>query len=144
MLNIFPTVGLFSNLDLESGAKGQQAFYYKSDRFKDDGKVLHLAPGLSLEKEKSILHFGKNKTKLKRFTVVGYTPEGKLQKIVNTLNPNFEISIIYMKSYNSFLVVDEAMYNSLFIKLFVQEEYDKSLFEPVVMTPYAKVYKLKK
>ncbi|HIP30913.1 MAG TPA: hypothetical protein EYG83_08935 [Sulfurospirillum arcachonense] len=143
MLNIFPTVGLFSNLDLESGTKGQQPFYYKSDRFKDDGKVLHLGSGLSLEKEKSILHIGQNKTQIKRFTIVGYNQAGKLEKKIQIINPNSGISIIYMKSYNSFLVLDEQMYNSTFIKLFVLEEYDKALFEPVILNPYAKIYKLK-
>jgi len=144
MLNIFPTVGLFSNIDLVTGAKGEQPFFYKSDRFKDDGKVLYLGAGLSFEKQNGILHIGSNKTQLKRFTVVGYNQKGKLEKNTQSINPNSDISIIYMKSYNSFLVLDEKMYNSLFIKLFVLEEYDKALFEPVIMSPYAKVYKLKK
>jgi len=36
------------------------------------------------------------------------------------------------------------MYNSVFIQLFVFENYDKSLFEPVILNPLVKVYKLKK
>ncbi len=144
MLNIFPTVGLFSNIDLLTGTKGTNAFYYKADRFQDDGKVLHLGAGLSLDKQNSLLHIGGNQTQIKRFTVVGYTQNGKLEKNVQTINPNSNISIIYMKSYNSFLIVDESMYNSLFIKLFVLEEYDNTLFEPLIMSPYAKVYKVKR
>jgi len=35
------------------------------------------------------------------------------------------------------------VYNSLFIQLMVLEEYDKSLFEEIIMNPYAKVYKIK-
>jgi dolichyl-diphosphooligosaccharide--protein glycosyltransferase/undecaprenyl-diphosphooligosaccharide--protein glycosyltransferase len=144
MLNIFPTVGLFSNLDLKTGEKGQQPFFYKADRFADDGKVVNFGSGIALEKQNSVLHIGDNKTQINRFTVVGYTKDGKLEKNVQTINPNSPISIIYMKSYNSFLILDEAMYNSLFIQMFVLEEYDKSLFEPVVMSPYAKVFKLKR
>lgn len=144
MLNILPTVGLFSNIDLVTGEKGEQSFFYKSDKFKDDGKILHLGAGLSLEKQNSVLHIGQKKTQIKRFTIVGYNQAGKLEKNIQTINPNSNISIIYMKSYNSFLILDEKMYNSLFIKLFVLEEYAKELFEPVVMSPYAKVYKLKR
>ena len=48
-----------------------------------------------------------------------------------------------MKNYNTFLVLDEESYNSLYIQLMVLEEYDKSLFEQVITNPHAKVYKLK-
>jgi len=76
--------------------------------------------------------------------VVGYTNDGKLQKNVQTLSEDGEISIIFMQSYNSFLILDEKMYNSLFIKLFVLGDYDKELFDLVIDSPYAKVYKLKR
>jgi dolichyl-diphosphooligosaccharide--protein glycosyltransferase/undecaprenyl-diphosphooligosaccharide--protein glycosyltransferase len=48
-----------------------------------------------------------------------------------------------MSNYNTFLVLDEKTYNSLYIQLMVLEEYDKMLFEEVILTPQAKVYKLK-
>jgi dolichyl-diphosphooligosaccharide--protein glycosyltransferase/undecaprenyl-diphosphooligosaccharide--protein glycosyltransferase len=144
MLNIFPTVGLFSNLDLKTGEKGQQPFFYKADRFNDDGKILNFGSGISLDKEKSILSLGAQKSSIKRFVIASYDKGGKLHKKVQSLDPNAAISIIFMQSYNSFLIVDEGMYNSLFIQMFVLEEYDKELFEPVIMSPYAKVYKLKR
>nr|ADT71683.1 oligosaccharide transferase [uncultured organism] len=46
MLNIFPTVGVFSNIDLLTGQKIQQPFFYKADRFKDDGDSLNLGNGV--------------------------------------------------------------------------------------------------
>ena len=48
-----------------------------------------------------------------------------------------------MPNYRQFLVVDDSVYNSTYIQLFVFENYDKNLFEPVIMTPLAKIYKLK-
>lgn len=53
------------------------------------------------------------------------------------------ISMSYMRSYNTFLVLDDGMLNSLYIKLFVFENYDKKLIEPVIMDANAKVFKLK-
>ncbi len=144
MLNIFPTVGLFSNIDLVTGQKGQQPFFYKADRFKDEGKMLYLGSGITLDKEKSILQIGSNKTQLKRFVQVGYDQKQKLQKNIQEVNPNGQISLIFMQSYGTFLVLDEAMYHSLFVQMFVLENYDKNLFEAVIMSPYAKVYKLKR
>jgi dolichyl-diphosphooligosaccharide--protein glycosyltransferase/undecaprenyl-diphosphooligosaccharide--protein glycosyltransferase len=54
-----------------------------------------------------------------------------------------KISAIYMKSYNKFIVLDNKTLNSSYIQLFVLENYNKKYFEPVILSPYAKVYKLK-
>ena len=144
MLNIFPTVGLFGNIDLVTGIKGRQPFFYKANHFKDDGKILNFGNGIWLDKKPGTLHLGDQKTQLKRFVITKYNKEQKLEKKIQIINPNAMVSVIFMQSYNSFLIVDEEMYNSLFVKLFVLEEYEKELFEPVVMSPFAKVYKLKK
>ena len=143
MLNIFPTVGLFGNIDLKTGIKDKQPFFYKADRFKDDGKSINFGSGITLDKQTSMLRLGSQTTPIKRFVIAGYDKSQKLQKKVQSLNPNADISILFMQSYNAFLILDEKMYNSLFIKMFALQEYDKNLFEPVIMSPYAKVYKLK-
>ncbi len=144
MLNIFPTVGLFSRLDLTTGKKMPQPFFYVANRFRDNGGVIDLGNGVKLDKRGGVLHLGQNQVPIKRFVVSGYDKGGKLHKKVDEVNQNGLLSVIFMQSYGSFLVVDESLYNSLFIKLFVLEDYDKELFEPVIMSPYAKVYKLKR
>ncbi len=144
LLNIFPTVGLFSNLDLVTGAKKPQPFFYAAGRFHDLGTKLNLGNSIVLDKQTSTLSLGNQKTRLKRFVVVGYDQNGKMVKNVQNIDPDAPLSIIFMRSYNTFLVLDEKMYNSLYIQLFVLGDYDKDLFEPVIDSPYAKVYKLKK
>lgn len=69
--------------------------------------------------------------------------KGVLRKNVQTVDRNSNISVIYMKNYHKFLVVDAKTLNSTYIQLFVLENYNKSLFEPVVLDPQVKVYKLK-
>ncbi len=144
MLNIFPTVGMFSNLDLVTGQKKIQPFYYITRRFSAQGNIVNLGSGLSLDRQTSILTIGGQKTPIKRFVTVGYDAKGKLIKNEQNIDPNAPLSIILMQSYHTILVVDESMYNSLFIKMFVLGEYDKDLFELVIADPYARVYKLKK
>ncbi len=144
MLNIFPTITVFSNINLLTGEKLYQPFFYKADYFKDSKDTLNLGNGVVLDKKSSILHIGDGKTEIKNFVIVKYDKSGKLDKKEQSINPNANLSIIYMQSYNSFLVLDDSMYNSLFIQLFVLEEYDKDLFELVISHPLAKVYKLKK
>ena len=48
-----------------------------------------------------------------------------------------------MQAYNNFLVLDEAMFNSTYIQLFVLENFDSKFFEKVSFDPYSKVYRLK-
>ncbi len=144
MLNIFPTVGMFSNLDLVTGAKKRNPFFYITGRFRDNGDYLELGNGIVLDKRNSTLRLGNQKAALHRFVTVGYDRSGKLIKNVQELAPQAPLSLIYLRSYNLFLLVDEAMYNSLFIQLYVLGNYDKDLFELVIDSPYARVYKLKR
>jgi len=143
MLNIYPTVKVFSNMDLMSGKKAKQPFFFMSRNFKDLGDKIQLGNGVFMNKKDSSLTIGSNKTAIKRFVKTYYLKNGELQKDVQVVNPNAKLSIVYMSNYNTFLVLDEETYNSLYIQLMVLEEYDKSLFEKVITSPHAKVYKLK-
>ncbi len=144
MLGIFPTVALFSNLDLKTGERYRQPFFYMTGGFRDLGGTLDLGSGIVLEKSAGLLRVGSRTTPIKRFVNVGYDKKGILRKNVQKIDPNGTLSVIYMQSYRTFLVLDEQMYRSLYIQLFVLEEYDHDLFEPIVMSPYAKIYRLKK
>ena len=65
------------------------------------------------------------------------------RKEQNMIHGNGSLSLIYMQAYNTFLVVDETFFNSLFIQLFVLENYDERFFEPISLEAYAKIYRLK-
>jgi dolichyl-diphosphooligosaccharide--protein glycosyltransferase/undecaprenyl-diphosphooligosaccharide--protein glycosyltransferase len=144
MLGIFPTVLMFENINLKDGKSKQPPFFYYAPRFQETKETLNLGSGITMDKKSATLQIGQNKVQAKRFVTVGYDQDKKLQKNEQIINPNSDISIIFMQSYNAFLVLDEKMYNSTYIKLFVLEDYDKELFEPSIMTPYAKVYKIKR
>ena len=143
MLNIYPTVKVFSNLDLMSGIKYKRPLFYMSKNYKQIKNILHLGNGISLNLQTKELSLGSNKVKIRRFVTTVYDQNKKLRKNMALVDFSSNISVIYMKNYNTFLVLDEATYNSLFIQLMVLEEYDKNLFEAVELTPHAKVYKLK-
>jgi len=143
MLNIYPTVKVFSNMDLMSGEKAKQPFFFISRNFKDLGDKIALGKSVFMNKKDSTLSIGSNKVPIKRFVKTYYLKNGELKKDVQVINPSATLSVIYMSNYNTFLVLDEETYNSLYIQLMVLEEYDKSLFEKVIASPHAKVYKLK-
>jgi dolichyl-diphosphooligosaccharide--protein glycosyltransferase/undecaprenyl-diphosphooligosaccharide--protein glycosyltransferase len=91
-----------------------------------------------------MLQIGNKRVPVNHFAITAYDNFGKLHTNIQTLNPTSRLNVIFMRNYNRFLVLDDDMYNSLFIQLYVLENYDKELFEPVILTPLAKVYKLKK
>ena len=143
MMNIYPTVNLFSNIDLMTGIKGKQPFFYKSTNFEESTDVIDLGRGIKIEKKTGKLIVGNNKVAINKFTKTFYNKKGKLQKQVQTLNRSANLNVIFMSNYKQFLVVENTVYNSLYFQLFVLENYDKELFEPTILTPLAKVYKLK-
>lgn len=143
MMGIFPTVTLFSNIDLMSGEKKARPFFYKTNTIQERGNNISLGNGITILKDKGQIQIGKQIAAINTFSVTQYDNKGVLQKQVQTLNKNGSINIIYMKNYNQFLVLDEKMYNSTYIQLFVLENYDKNLFEPVILDPLAKIFKLK-
>ena len=144
MLNIFPTVAVFSNLDLNTGNKEANHFFFVSQNFKQVGNKLMLGHGVSFLNNTGELLLGNRKIPIKHFSVVSYNKQGKLQKEDQILDYNSRLNMIYKKSYNTILVLDDKMYNSVFIQLFVFENYDRNLFEPVILNPLVKIYKLKR
>jgi len=53
------------------------------------------------------------------------------------------IKVILMRDYHKVLIMDNRLFNSTYIQLFIMENYDPNLFEPVILTPITKVYRLK-
>ncbi len=142
MMEIFPTVALFSNLDLSNKVQPAQPFFYATHSFKDTGKSVELNQGISIVKATNTLKIGEQNIPIKTFYQVGYDQNKTLQ--VNQQNFASEgLTIIYMASYGQFLVIDDFYFNSTYIQMFVFEHYDKTLFEPVIIDPMTKIYKLK-
>lgn len=143
MMDIFPTVTLFSYLDLKNPANVlQQPFFYMSQQFQDTGKTIELGNGFSIIKDKNILKLGNQEIPIKSFYQVGYDQQQKLQ--VNRQQIASEgLNIIFMGSYGRFLILDDFYLNSSYIQMFVFEQYDPKLFEPVILDPLSKIYKLK-
>ena len=143
MLNILPTVTLFSNMDLMTGKGKKQPFFFISRQFKDTSSKIDFGRGIYLDKTTSSIIIGQQHLPIKRFVKTTYNKEIKLQTDVKVLNTTANLSVIYMSNYNTFLLLDEKMYNSMYIQLMVLEHADKNLFEEVILNPQVKIYKLK-
>ena len=143
MMDILPTVTLFSHLDLKNpDNKEEQPFFYATQQIQDTGKIIELGNGISILKEKSILKMGSQEIPIKGFYEVGYNKENKLQVKEQHLASE-GLNVIYMASYGRFVIVDDFYFNSTYIQMFVFDHYDPKLFEPVLSDPMTKIYKLK-
>ena len=142
MMNIFPTIARFSDIDLMSGNTIRRPFFYKTNRYREKDGILNLANGIFFDQKKGILKVRNQEVPIKDFYITAYDRDKKLIRQRRSYDGNANISIIYMRSYGTFLVLDDATLNSLYIQLFVFDNYDKRLFKPVILNPNAKVYKL--
>jgi dolichyl-diphosphooligosaccharide--protein glycosyltransferase/undecaprenyl-diphosphooligosaccharide--protein glycosyltransferase len=143
MLDIYPTIMRFSYLDLMSGKSVRQPFFLISRGSKDAGNTLILDQGFSIDKQQNLLVTPDRRTyPIKRFVQVGYQADG-LHANIQNLQYDGVYSLIHLQAYGAFLVVDEAMYNSVYVQLFYLEQYDHELFELVAANPYGKFFKLK-
>jgi undecaprenyl-diphosphooligosaccharide--protein glycosyltransferase len=68
----------------------------------------------------------------------------KLNKTIHNIDNLADIYLIYMVDYGRFVIMDREMFNSSYVQLFVLENYADTPFEPVILDPAAKVYKLKR
>ena len=143
MLDILPTVKLFSNLDLSTGNPISQPFFYSSTRFQDRGNTIQFGNGIALLKNEGMIQIGNQKVPLGEFIKVGYNRQGKIHVKRQTITPMSRISVIYLESYHRFLILDSQYLNSTFIQMYVFENYDRTLFEPVILDPLIKIYKVK-
>ena len=143
MMGILPTVSLFSNLDLMSGEKKAAPFFYISNRVQDKKESLELGNGISIIKKTGQIMIGNQKLLMNSFIVTEYDNDGVLRKNIQVIDQNSPISVVFMKNYNQFLILDEKIFNSTYIQLFVLESYDKALYEPVILNPMAKIFRLK-
>jgi dolichyl-diphosphooligosaccharide--protein glycosyltransferase/undecaprenyl-diphosphooligosaccharide--protein glycosyltransferase len=126
-----------------SGQMIREPFIYQTNRFQDTKEFLNLDNGIGVDKQSGILKIGKQETPLKTFYFTAYDQAGKLVRQKQELHKDGRFSVVFMRSYNTFLVLDEEMINSSYIQLFVFENYDERYFEPVILDPSAKVFRLK-
>ena len=105
-----------------------------------DGSLLFTSNQLKEIKYKSILN---NKPiPIKEFNVVAYKKNGKLAVKRNIVSNN-GLNVIILQNYGEAFILDDYYYNSVFVQMFIFENYDKNLFEPVILNPLMKIYKIK-
>ena len=139
MFNILPTVAFFSNRNLNTGKVYNNHFFYKN-RIRRKGNYL-LIGNIPLDLRNAKLMLNKP-IPVKELDIISYSKSGKLEiKREKLRNKGF--NVILLTNYGEALILDDYYYNSSFVQMFVFDNYNKKLFEPVILNPMLKIYKVK-
>ncbi|MEY4504317.1 MAG: hypothetical protein RL154_610 [Pseudomonadota bacterium] len=137
MLEIFPTVKLFSNIDLKTGHSKSEPFFMSAPIIGNTNDALQLANGIVINKSDGTVLAGSSKLTLESMDIVrdGIVKHEEFG--------NGRVRLIILADSQTAILADDETYNSAYIQMFALNNYDKSLFEPVVETPKLKIFKLK-
>jgi len=144
MLNIFPTVGVFGNLNLKTGKKERNILFYPTRAIQQNGTKVVFQNGIVLDSSNGSLKLGKSLQKVYRFDQVKLDSKAnpKVESSIMHLDGNF--CVVNLQSYNKVIIMDKETYNSAYVQMFMLGNYDKNLFELVISSPYSKIYRVKK
>ena len=140
MLNIFPTVAYFSQRDLNTGRVEPRHFFYKN-RIGKRGDKLFIGQ-LAIDLRRAVILMGNREIPIKSFYIVGMEANGKSRFKEQHIR-NQGLDVIVNESFGEGLVVDDYYLNSTFFQMYFFDRYDPKLFEPVIMSPWMKIYKIK-
>jgi len=143
MLRIFPTVGVFGNLNLKTGKAERRIHFYPSSPAQQEGGRVLLQNGIIFDYLNGEIEIQGAKKKVQRFDTVTLDSSGKNHVDSKLLNIGGDYAVLFMKSYNQMIVMDKKTYNSTYVQMFMLGKYDKNLFELVISSPYSKIYKVK-
>ncbi len=144
MMRIFPTVAVFGNLDLTTGQEERKIAFYPTQAVGNKEGLLTFSNGIVFDTKKGMVRLGQKEQAVKHFVVTQNTQEGKVKLQSQLYHAEGQFSVVYMRSYNTFIIMDNETFNSTYVQMFMLEKYDQNLFELVVSSPYSKIYKLKK
>lgn len=144
MMNIFPTITKFGNLDLVTGKPKREIKFYPTQAIGKENNILSFANGIRFDMKSGHLIFGQHKEKVKYFVVTKNAKDGSVLKKLQHYEDDGKYVVVYMGSYGRFIVMDTKIYHSVYVQMFVLGNYDENLFEPAVSSPYSRIYRLKK
>lgn len=144
MLNIFPTVSVFGNLNLMTGKAERKIEFYNTTAKERNQEMITFRNGIVFDSNNGEITLGNKNGKVRNFIIVSNTKSAGTKLKSQLYHMDGTYAVVYMQSYGQFIVMDTDIFNSTYVQMFMLGKYDKNLFELVVSSPYSKIYKIKK
>ncbi|MDR1451818.1 MAG: peptide transporter [Helicobacteraceae bacterium] len=142
MGEVFGTVMRFSSLELSSGRQYEPPFFIGAYAISNQDNRLTLANGIVIDVNEGVARIGAQSAPIKSFYMIGYEQNGKFVKREQKLRRDGRHSVIVNANTGNVWIADDRALGSVFVQLFALENYDPALFEPVVITPMMKIYRI--
>ena len=143
MMRIFPTVGVFGNIDLRTGKRKRNIMFYPTQVVQQNSKTIQLANGILINTIKGEIILGGKSRKIKNFDTATLLSTGETQVKSRLMNMDGDLCVVYLNTYKQIIVMDKETYHSAYVQMFMLGKYDKNLFELKVSSSYSKIYKIK-
>nr|WP_314119366.1 STT3 domain-containing protein [uncultured Campylobacter sp.] len=144
MIDILPNILKFSTVDIETGKESWTPFIHVGYdiRMGEDGESIIINDECTLPSvDPEYLIYDGKRMPINSYYQVGEV-NGKLVKLSKQIDKNSNLYVIFLPDYQRILILDKKVFESAFIQLFVLENYDKDLFEPIYLGNSARIYKL--
>ncbi|EAK0441683.1 peptide-binding protein [Campylobacter lari] len=144
MLRIMPVVAQFANTNPDNGEQEKSLFFSQANAIAQDkttGSVM-LDNGVEIINDFRALKLEGTTIPLKAFVDIESITNGKFY--YNEIDSKAQIYLLFLREYKSFVILDENLYNSAYIQMFLLNQYDQDLFEQVTNDARAKIYRLKR
>ncbi|EAI7262252.1 peptide-binding protein [Campylobacter lari] len=144
MLRIMPVVAQFANTNPDNGEQEKSLFFSQANAIAQDkttGSVM-LDNGVEIINDFRALKVEGASIPLKAFVDIESITNGKFY--YNEIDSKAQIYLLFLREYKSFVILDESLYNSAYIQMFLLNQYDQDLFEQVTNDARAKIYRLKR
>ncbi|WP_291952554.1 STT3 domain-containing protein [Campylobacter sp.] len=144
MLSIMPIVAQFANTNPDTGNQEKSLFFSQANAIAQDqaSRSVMLDNGVEIVNDFRALKIEGTTIALKAFVDIESITNGKY--FYNEIDPKSQIYLLFLREYKSFIILDENLYNSTYIQMFLLNQYDKDLYEQVIDDTRAKIYRLKK
>ena len=139
---IMPVITRFSFLDLKTGRSYTNNIFIVSEELSKSERGIELGDGLYINSGLDKVGLERGEFAINTFINTKYE-NGKLRVERAKIDPRAELFVIYMNDYGRVLIMDKAMFESTYVQLFILENYEEDIYEPVVLDPAMKIYKLK-
>lgn len=144
MVRIIPQIVKFSMLDLATGKPFEAPSFYMGTIYNQKDGSIDIGSGFKLpgDEPEFVLDDGEKKPIHSWYKV--NLKGGKTEITSKIIDENAKVRVVILPHYAVALLLDKKLFDSTFIQLFLFENYDKELFEPVILDPTVKIYKLLK
>jgi dolichyl-diphosphooligosaccharide--protein glycosyltransferase/undecaprenyl-diphosphooligosaccharide--protein glycosyltransferase len=142
MSRIFLTISKFGNIDLTTGKKEREIWFYPSYAKSTKGANIIFSNGIVFNYKQGYLLLNGNKIPTSYFITTAITKNGDIQIEPIRYKGGSKV-VLFNQNTKQFIIMDNQTFKSNYVQMFLLGLYDKKLFELVVKSPYSRVYKIK-